>query len=249
MSFADSFNVKPMQAEHPSQPPGSRTRTPIDPQCMLPGPKHTSRPFDITTVKGTTATGAPAWWCRHDKLVVFDGIQTRGDEKKKHLITRTSKGLEVSRKRSPKEVISIKLSCSHCRDMLGKKTWTYETRVMESKVCQRCQERCWWEVGKQELEAARHEKEEVSKKRDSVLSEIDIGTVQTFEDKKKDLRKVQSDRDLRRVTDHKDRKLEGQDPEEAATYVESTLDLRKVQSDLQLQRGLLKVPDELSSCL
>lgn len=226
MSFTESFGQpRPQHIIQPSglAPPSSRPQTPINPTCILPGPKYTKRPFDITAIKGTTAAGKAAWWCRHDRLVVFDGLKPEQEdytEKNwKRLLVRTSKGLEMSRKNCPKEVIRVDIPCGHCRDALGMQSWMYEAKIKKSRICEGCQAKCWEEVEKEKVEiAARVENED--NRRDSFLMQVD----------EKGLRRIQSEKNLRGDVKVNAAKMKD------LTFVEATPDLRKVRSDWQLPR-------------
>ena len=127
----------------------NRTFTPPRPTtngCWLPNPGAQMNAFTSTSVRGQTqAEGRPAWWCKVDKLVVFDGIHTQDDgELKFH--TRTSKGLSIARRRGDSETIVIPLNCTHCQEMLHRHEWKYDMRVCKRSVCWDCKERCKWEV-------------------------------------------------------------------------------------------------------
>ena len=74
-------------------------------------------------------------------MVIYDGMRAPGLPGRP-CITRTSKGLEVGRRQCAKETVYLEVECGHCRDMLGKERWVYETRVRELSVCRHCQERC-----------------------------------------------------------------------------------------------------------
>ena len=41
--------------------------------CILPGPSVPPETFTSTSMSARTEAERPAWWCRVDKLVVFDG--------------------------------------------------------------------------------------------------------------------------------------------------------------------------------
>lgn len=88
--------------------------------------------------RATTESGSPAWWCRYDNLVVFDGIEPETQKIK----TRSSKGLAIANQRGQEEVIIVKLDCNHCRDILGLRIWKYVSKVSIRTVCKICQARC-----------------------------------------------------------------------------------------------------------
>jgi hypothetical protein len=248
MSSPESFGQpKPKHTIHPpqhDQTPETRLQPPLDPSCILPGPKHTSRPFDITSIKGTTTTGRPAWYCRHDKLVVFDGLAPstpylygRHD---KRLLVRTSKGLEMARKNCPKETIEVEIKCAHCRDALGMGIWKYEVRVRKGGVCEGCRRRCWglvegsWEeesgVAKEVEAAASVEASADSPKEGDKGKVGDDGRRDSFlmlGEEEKGVRKVKSERNLKAEA------LFSPIGEVAESGLMN--ELRKVRSDQQLQ--------------
>ncbi|KAF2134601.1 hypothetical protein P153DRAFT_329091 [Dothidotthia symphoricarpi CBS 119687] len=113
--------------------------------CLLPGPGAQMETFTSTSVRAQTeAGGRPAWWCKFDKLVVFDGIETQADGELK-IHTRTSKGLTIARRRGDMESIVIPMDCVHCQEMLNRNEWKYDMRVCKRSVCWDCKERCKWE--------------------------------------------------------------------------------------------------------
>lgn len=198
MTVTESFGQPrpPHVIEPPAaEAPVSETKSPINAQCILPGPKSATRPFDIADIKGRTSEGKAAWWCRHDRLVVFDGLKPGDEDARpenemtdvrhwKRLLVRTSKGLEISRKNCKKEVIHVDIPCEHCRDVLGKEVWMFEAKVKRLRVCLGCQEKCWREVERQEREAGETGKEDT--RRDSFLMQEEKG-----------VRKIQSERNLK----------------------------------------------------
>jgi hypothetical protein len=137
----------------PKKTPGSENKVriftpPSTPEngCWIPGPGATTNPFTSSSIRACTEkTKRPAWWCKFDKLVVFDGIDqdTSGEMT---IRTRTSKGLSIARRRGEIEFIVIPLDCSHCQEMLKRHEWKYDMRVCKRSVCWDCKERCKWEA-------------------------------------------------------------------------------------------------------
>jgi hypothetical protein len=126
--------------------------------CILPGPGL----FTSSSVRACTSTGRPAWWCKVDKLVVFDGVVDSVMQ------TRTSKGLSIARRRGDTEMIIIPMDCAHCQTMLNRTEWSYDIQVCRRSVCGECRARCKWE-GEQEG------KEEGSRRRaDSMLQDEEV---------------------------------------------------------------------------
>ncbi|EUC49589.1 hypothetical protein COCMIDRAFT_22769 [Bipolaris oryzae ATCC 44560] len=137
----------------PKKTPGNENKVriftpPSTPEngCWIPGPGAATSPFTSSSIRACTEkTGRPAWWCKFDKLVVFDGIdQDASGEMTIH--TRTSKGLSIARRRGDLESIVIPLDCSHCQEMLNRHEWKYDMRVCKRSVCWDCKERCKWEA-------------------------------------------------------------------------------------------------------
>jgi hypothetical protein len=119
--------------------------------CWLPGPGSQVDAFTSTSVRARTeAGGRPAWWCKVDKLVVFDGIDVGSDGDMK-IHTRTSKGLSIARRRGDMETIVIPMDCAHCQEMLNRHEWNYDMRVCKRSVCWDCKERCKWELEQEKL--------------------------------------------------------------------------------------------------
>lgn len=140
----------------------------------------------------------------------------------------------MARKNCPKEVIHVDIPCTHCRDALGKKIWMYEARVKRSRICKKCQEKCWTEVEAQRDEAEFGKVEVVDDtRRDSFLMQGDVVG------EEKGVRKIQSERNLK--VNVSAEALKTEDP----TYVEVTPDLRKVRSDQQLHRAAISFIDEI----
>lgn len=157
LSFTDSFmktSVRqlPKPRLAPSLASTERPPTPVDPGCLLPGPNRSLLPLDMTrSIKPKAASGGSVWYCRYDKLVIFDGIHAGNGDSSRKLITRSSRGLDISRKNCPKEKITIGLPCTHCQGLLKRRTWVFEERMLQCRVCKGCQARCWkeWETGQE----------------------------------------------------------------------------------------------------
>jgi hypothetical protein len=155
-----------------------KTRVFVPPQlsrgkCLMPGPAGQVAAFASTSVRAQTESGRPAWWCKTDKLVVFDGIdvQDSGDLK---FCTRTSKGLSIARRRGDTETITIPMDCAHCQEMLNRHEWKYDMQVCKRSVCWDCKERCKWELEqevKAQVERNVAEGEENRDRADSVLQD------------------------------------------------------------------------------
>jgi hypothetical protein len=119
--------------------------------CWLPGPGGQVDAFTSTSVRARTeAEGRPAWWCKVDKLVVFDGVDVNSEGDMK-IHTRTSKGLSIARRRGDMETIVIPMDCAHCQEMLNRHEWKYDMRVCKRSVCWDCKERCKWELEQEKL--------------------------------------------------------------------------------------------------
>jgi hypothetical protein len=155
-----------------------KTRVFVPPQlsrgkCLMPGPAGQIAAFSSTSVRAQTESGRPAWWCKTDKLVVFDGIdiQDSGDLK---FCTRTSKGLSIARRRGDTETITIPMDCAHCQEMLNRHEWKYDMQVCKRTVCWDCKERCKWELEqevKAQVERNVAEGEDNRERADSVLQD------------------------------------------------------------------------------
>lgn len=130
--------------------------------------------FASTSVRAQTQGGRPAWWCKNDKLVVFDGIDVQDDGTEK-VRTRTSKGLNIARRRGDLETIIVPMTCAHCQEMLHRIEWKQEVRVCRRSVCWDCKERCKWEVEQENEESAEDagpiETSEIRERADSVLQD------------------------------------------------------------------------------
>ncbi|EMD97313.1 hypothetical protein COCC4DRAFT_197655 [Bipolaris maydis ATCC 48331] len=137
----------------PKKTPGSENKVRIftPPQtpengCWIPGPGGATNAFTSSSIRACTEkTGRPAWWCKFDKLVVFDGIDCDASGEMT-IRTRTSKGLSIARRKGDLESIVIPLDCSHCQEMLNRHEWKYDMRVCKRSVCWDCKERCKWEA-------------------------------------------------------------------------------------------------------
>lgn len=140
--------------------------------CLLPGPAAQAEAFNSTSVRAKTeAGGRPAWWCKFDKLVVFDGIEQQADGDLR-LRTRTSKGLTISRRRGDLETVVIPLDCAHCHEMLNRHEWKYDMRVCTRSVCWDCKERCKWEHEQEKLARAAAPRTDANRERaDSMLQD------------------------------------------------------------------------------
>lgn len=105
--------------------------------------------FTSTSIRARTeAGGRPAWWCKFDKLVVFNGVDVDDDSKLK-LRTRT-------RRRGDKETIIIPMDCAHCQEMLNRQECKYDMRVCKRSVCWDCKERCKWELEEEQSTSKRN---------------------------------------------------------------------------------------------
>lgn len=145
--------------------------------CLLPGPAGQVDAFTSTSVRARTAGGRPAWWCKVDKLVVFDGMDVQKDGSAKTL-TRTSKGLSIARRRGDTVTVVIPMNCAHCQEMLNRHEWKYDIQVCKRSVCWDCKERCRWELEQEaeEIMKSRDAAGEGNRDRaDSVLQDDDSG--------------------------------------------------------------------------
>lgn len=147
----DRLNLTPKKDKHDKV----RVFTPPQPMlngCILPGPAAQMTAFMGSNVRARTEReGRPAWWCKFDKLVVFDGVLAKNTEEgEEHggmkFRTRSSKGLSIARRRGDTEAIIIPLDCTHCQKMLNRNEWKYDVQVCKRGVCWDCRERCRWEV-------------------------------------------------------------------------------------------------------
>ncbi|ORY07299.1 hypothetical protein BCR34DRAFT_626494 [Clohesyomyces aquaticus] len=144
--------------------------------CILPAPQDQLTPFSGTSVRARTeGKGRPAWWCKVDRLVIFEGVEAREHDAESKFITRSSKGLSIARRRGDTETVVIPLDCGHCREMLNRTEWKYDVQVCKRSVCWDCGERCRWEMEEEEREKREggiKVTEEASRERaDSVLQD------------------------------------------------------------------------------
>ncbi|KAF9696273.1 hypothetical protein EKO04_005722 [Ascochyta lentis] len=151
--------------------------------CMLPGPGAQTEAFTSTSVRARTeAGGRPAWWCKFDKLVVFDGIEQQADGEIR-LKTRTSKGLSIARRLGDLETVVIPLDCAHCHEMLNRHEWKYDMRVCKRGVCWDCKERCKWELEQEKMASVNTPRTEANRERaDSMLQDEQSRTHDTGKD-------------------------------------------------------------------
>jgi hypothetical protein len=120
--------------------------------CILPGPRAQTEAFASSSVRARIEkSGRPAWWCKFDKLVVFDGVE-QSDNGDLNFQTRTSKGLSVARRRGDTETVINPMECAHCQEMLHRTEWKYDIQVCKRSVCWDCRERCRWELAQEEEE-------------------------------------------------------------------------------------------------
>jgi hypothetical protein len=105
--------------------------------------------FTGKDVCARTESGRPAWWCKVDKVVVFDGAQEGGDGSV-IFRARSSKGLSIARRRGDQETVIIPMDCLHCQHMLNRSEWKYEIHVCKRSVCWDCKARCRWEQEREE---------------------------------------------------------------------------------------------------
>jgi hypothetical protein len=146
----DRLNLTPSKEKHEKL----RVFTPPQPMlngCILPGPAAQIAAFLSSNVRARTEKhGKPAWWCKFDKLVVFDGVIEGVTEDSEHggmkFRTRSSKGLSIARRRGDTESVVIPLECEHCQGMLRRSEWKYDVQVCRRGICWGCRERCRWEV-------------------------------------------------------------------------------------------------------
>ncbi|KAF2878022.1 hypothetical protein BDV95DRAFT_624617 [Massariosphaeria phaeospora] len=148
--------MSPRKARHDEK---ARIFTPPRPMlngCILPGPAAQMGAFTGSSVRARTENGRPAWWCKIDKLVVFDGAEEQ-DIGETNFYTRTSKGLSAARRRGETETVIIPMDCSHCQEMLNRREWKYDIQVCKRSVCWDCGERCRWELSEEHKSIAEEE--------------------------------------------------------------------------------------------
>jgi hypothetical protein len=162
MSMSSKKSTREEKVRVFAPPPPSKTG------CLLPGPAGKIA-FTSTSVRASTSAGRPAWWCKFDKLVVFDGIDA---EQKIHV--RTSKGLSIARRRGQTETVVIPMDCAHCQDMLKRRDWTYDIQVCKRSVCWDCRERCKWEREQEIVQDLENKKERERERADSVLQDDEV---------------------------------------------------------------------------
>ncbi|CAI6335118.1 unnamed protein product [Periconia digitata] len=144
--------------------------------CILPGPTAQMEAFKGWSVRGhTEKSNRPTWWCKYDKVVVFDGAEEVEGEEVKFKV-RTSKGLTIARRRGDTETVVIPMNCNHCQEMLNRSEWKYDVQVCKRTVCWDCKERCKWELEQEknteESKSQGDDKTEVNRTRaDSVLED------------------------------------------------------------------------------
>ncbi|KAL6707618.1 hypothetical protein ACN47E_003968 [Coniothyrium glycines] len=141
----DRLNMSPKKERHETRLHQFVPPKLIEGGCILPGPGVSPIKFTSTSVRARTeANGRPAWWCKVDRLVVFDGIESKNNGELE-ICARTSKGLSIARRQGDFETIIIPMNCAHCQDMLNRHEWKYEMQVCKRSVCWDCKERCKWE--------------------------------------------------------------------------------------------------------
>jgi hypothetical protein len=174
----DRLNLSPKKGKYEEK---IRIFTPPQPMlngCILPGPAAQMQAFTGSSLRAKTEkTERPAWWCKVDKVVIFDGVEEGADGEMK-LKTRTSKGLTIARRRGDTETIVIPMDCSHCQEMLNRHEWKYDVQVCKRVVCWDCRERCKWELEQEKVDVLEDAKDaeqasaEVNRMRaDSVLQD------------------------------------------------------------------------------
>lgn len=145
--------------------------------CILPGPQAQLEAFSGWSVRGHTEKGdRPTWWCKIDKVVIFDGAEESREGEEAKFKIRTSKGLTIARRRGDTETVIIPMNCRHCQDMLNRTEWKYDVQVCKRSVCWDCKERCKWEMEQEKNMAELVESQEVDKadartRADSVLED------------------------------------------------------------------------------
>jgi len=176
----DRLNLSPKKTHHEEK---SRFFTPPKPMlngCILPGPAQQMGAFTGSSVRARTEKNQrPAWWCKFDKLVVFDGFEQDIDGEVKFK-TRSSKGLTIARRRGETETVVIPMRCAHCQEMLNRTEWKYDIQVCKRGVCWDCRERCRWEMQEEQMLAVEKIEREEAKfegnkaRTDSVLEDSNM---------------------------------------------------------------------------
>jgi hypothetical protein len=125
--------------------------------CLFQSPN----PLESRNFRATTLNGRPAWWCRFDNLVTFDGMSVDALVGEDRPITRSSKGLAAANKYGQLLVVSLNIACAHCREVLGLKAWKYGTKVCQRRVCTACRAMCTqeWAKEKSNLETSKFDGE------------------------------------------------------------------------------------------
>lgn len=159
--------------------------------CILPGPAAQMEAFTGKDVCAQTESGKSAWWCKVDKVVVFDALEGSEDGVATFQ-TRSSKGLSVARRRGDRETVIIPMDCQHCQQMLNRSEWKYDIQVCKRRVCWDCKERCRWEHAR---------KRDMEKTQDKKLDEAEIQTEgnRVRADSVLQDDKVQEDEDLMKI--------------------------------------------------
>lgn len=172
----ERLNMSPKKSKHEEKVHAFVPPQPSRNGCLLPGPAGQIEAFTSTSVRARTeAGGRPAWWCKSDRLVVFDGIDIQEDGEMK-IHTRTSKGLSIARRRGDTEMIVIPMDCEHCQEMLNRHEWKYDIQVCKRSVCWDCKERCKWER-EQEIKQQGETRSRMGGNRDradSMLQDVEI---------------------------------------------------------------------------
>jgi hypothetical protein len=148
----DRLNLSPKGKTHETV----RIFTPPRPMlngCILPGPASHLEAFSRRDICARTESGRQVWWCKVDKVVVFDGVQDTEDGGLVFL-TRSSKGLSIARRRGDLETVVIPMECQHCQQMLNRRKWKYDVHVCKRSVCWECKERCGWELERKNIAEA-----------------------------------------------------------------------------------------------
>lgn len=156
----DRLNLSPQKAEHEEKVRIFTPPKPILNGCILPGPAIQMEAFTGSSVRARIENGGrPAWYCKFDKLVVFDGVE-ESEDGNLTFKTRTSKGLSIARRRGDTETVIIPMDCSHCQEMLNRTEWKYEIQICKRGVCWDCRERCRWELEQEAVETNEQKSED-----------------------------------------------------------------------------------------